>query len=417
MNDIPTFLSVPEAQAAILACCTGRVLDAEPVALHRAAARVLRADFVAGADVPAFANSAMDGFAVASADLPSEGERRLRIADTRFAGDTREARIAAGEALRITTGAPLPAGADTVVIKERVRVDGNDVVLPGGEVAGANVRPAGEDYRRGDVALRAGERLGAAQLGVLASLGHASIDVARRPRVAVVTTGDELVLPGEPLGHAQIHNSNGFSLAALLERSGAELVSPTSSALPFDHVRDDPDRLATALRAAAATSDVVVTSGGVSAGEADFLPQLLAAHGRVHFWKVRMRPGMPVLFGELDGALVFGLPGNPVSSYATLLMFVAPALAALQGAREVQPRTWHARLAAPIAKRHDRTEFMRARLASRADGSLWATPVAKQGSGMLRGVADADALIVVPEEARMLETGTVVATLPLPERS
>ena len=182
---------------------------------------------------------------------------------------------------------------------------------------------------------------------------------------------------------------------------------------PVTHLRDDPDVLRAALRDAAERCDVIISSGGVSAGEADFLPSLVAELGTVHFWKVRMRPGMPVLFGEIGKALVFALPGNPVSTIATFLAFVQPALDRMQGARESSIRRWRARLAAPISKKHDRTEFLRANLESRDDG-LWATAVQKQGSGMLRGVAEANALIVVPEEAHSLAEGTVVDVLPLP---
>lgn len=301
----------------------------------------------------------------------------------------------------------MPAGTDTVVMKENVRVEGDVIVIAAGERVGANVRPAGEDYARGELALRAGDLLTPARLGVLAACGFARAHVARRPRVALFVTGDELVSVESPLGFAQIHDSNRYSLGGLLRGGGIEPVS-------ISHLRDDPATLGNALRGAGARCDVVISSGGVSAGEADFLPGLVAELGHVHFWKVRMKPGMPVLCGEIGKALVFALPGNPVSSIATFLALVQPALAALQGATAVGPRTWKGRLAVAVAKKHDRVEFLRARLQSRDDGALWATPLPRQGSGMLRGVAEADALVVIPERAHELAPGAIVEVLPLP---
>lgn len=408
-----SFISIDEAQQCVIARATERRLAAESVPLASAFARVLSRDVPVERDLPPFANSAMDGFALRASDLAGSGRTRLRIIGTRLAGDGAVAQIAQGECLRITTGAPLPEGADTVVIKERVRVDGDWLIVDAGETAGANVRAAGEDYRHGEIALRAGTRLGYAQLGVLASLGAATVSVAQQPRVAVITTGDELVLPGMPCGRGQIYNSNGYSLSALLAQSAAQSTCSNGS-LTFSHLRDDRELLRSGLLAAAEQADVIVTSGGVSAGEADFLPDLLAEIGLVHFWKVRMRPGMPVLFGEIGKTLLFGLPGNPVSSIATFLMFVRPALAALCGDDQCLPLFVHARLAQAIHKRHDRTEFLRARLDSNVDGSLMATALSKQGSGMLRGVVDANALIVFPEHAQRLEVGDIVRVLPLP---
>jgi molybdopterin molybdotransferase len=415
--DFPTQLSVAEAQRRVIELCAARRLPHERVGLRDASTRVLAGDVIANGDLPPFANSAMDGFALRGGDLPESGERRFRIVGTRLAGNSAAASIGPSECLRITTGAPMPAGADTVVIKERVRVEGDELIVAAGELAGANMRPAGEDYRRGEIALRAGQRITPARLGVLASLGLAEAVVARRPRVAVMTTGDELVMPGSACGPAQIYNSNGYSLSALLAQAGGELCcfDTDGSERSFRHLRDDPAVLRAALLDAALDADVIVTSGGVSAGEADFLPGLLAEIGRVHFWKVRMRPGMPILCGEIGNTLVFGLPGNPVSSIATFLALVRPALAALQGAEDALPHVVHACLAAPIRKRHDRTEFQRARSESREDGSLWVTALAKQGSGMLRGVVEANALIVVPESVRELDVAAVVQVMPLPD--
>lgn len=405
--EFATRLTVAEAQQRAVELGASRRLPGELVALESALGRILAEDLAAPHDQPPFENSAMDGFALRGDELPRDGERRFRLVGQVFAGAAAVPQCAEGECVRVTTGAPLPRGTDSVVIKENVRVEGDAVVVGAGEIASANVRPAGEDYRAGEIALRAGDRLTPARIGVLASLGYARVRVARAPRVALFVTGDELVPLSQPLGFGQIHDSNRYSLGALLRRCGAE-------ADPVGHLRDDPAALRAALRDAGERCDLILSSGGVSAGEADFLPGLVAELGKVHFWKVRMKPGMPVLCGEIGRALVFALPGNPVSTIATFLAFVAPALAALQGAAEPRARTWHARLAAPLAKEHDRAEFLRASLQSRDDGTLWATPLRKQGSGMLRGVAEADALIVVPQEALVLEAGSVVEVWPLP---
>jgi molybdopterin molybdotransferase len=400
-------LSVADARARVLELCAARQPAHEVVALEHALSRVLAADIAAPHDLPPFANSAMDGYALHGAELPQSGERRFRVVGQILAGAAAARGFGEGECVRITTGAPLPPGADTVVIKENVRLDDDAITVAAGEVSGANVRPSGEDYAAGDIAARAGDVLTAARLGVLAACGQAEVQVVRRPRVALFVTGDELVPPNQPLGFGQIHDSNRYSLGGLLRGLGIE---PELAI----HLRDDPSVLRNALREAGERCDLIISSGGVSAGEADFLPGLIAELGKVHFWKVRMKPGMPVLCGEVGRALVLSLPGNPVSTIATFLLLVRPALLALQRMRDVDSGRWKARLAMPVSKRHERAEFLRARIEWRDDGACWATPLSQQGSGMLRGVADADALIAVPEGACDLAAGAVVEILPLP---
>jgi len=300
----------------------------------------------------------------------------------------------------------LPRGADTVVMKENTQVRDNRVTVAAGTAFGANVRPAGEDYQSGEVGVARGEQLTPARVGVLASFGMAQIDVARRPRVVLLTTGDELVEPGKPLGFGQIHDSNRLSLGGLIEQHGGVLVRR-------ERVRDDPSALRDALSRAGTDADLIVSSGGVSAGDADFLPGLIAEIGKVHFWKVRIKPGMPFLFGAVGGALAFAMPGNPVSGIAIFLTLLKPALATLAGAN-AQATVLRARLAQPVDKRHARAEFLRGRLSSDTEAQLWATPQTRQGSGMLRGVAEADALIVLPEGAHSFAAGDVVDVLALP---
>jgi molybdopterin molybdotransferase len=403
---VPSLLSVAQARDCVIARARGREPGRETIALDAALGRTLAAPVAAPIDVPAFANSAMDGFALRGADLPRDGERRFRLVATRLAGDRRAAAVAAGECVRITTGAPLPQGADTVVIKENVRVDGDEVVVGAGESAGANTRAAGEDFRRGEPAFAAGQQLTPARLGALASFGHADVEVFRAPRAVLLTTGDEIVAPGDALEYGQVYNSNRYSLSAMLREAGVVL-------LRHEHVRDDPAALRDALQRAAADADLVVSCGGVSAGEADFLPRLLAEVGIVDFWKVRMKPGMPLLFGTIGAALVFSLPGNPVSSIATFQVIVRPALEVWAGRDPARSPRWHARLAEPLRKTHRRAEFLRAARECRADGTLWVTPFPRQGSGVLRSVAEADCLVVVNEDVQSLAAGDCVEILPL----
>ncbi len=403
---VPDLLTVAQARDRVIARARLRAIGTERIALDAAAGRALAAPVTVPIDVPGFANSAMDGFALRGDDLPRSGERCFRLVATRLAGDGRIATVGAGECVRITTGAPLPQGADTVVIKENVRVDGDEVVVAAGEHAGANVRAAGEDFARGETVFGAGQRLTPAQLGALASFGSVDVEVRRAPRAVLLTTGDEIVAPGEVLGFGQLYNSNRYSLVAMLRDAGAAL-------LRHEHVRDDPAALRDALCRAAADADLVVSSGGVSAGEADFLPRLLAEVGIVDFWKVRMKPGMPLLFGAIGDALVFSLPGNPVSTLATFQVILRPALDVWAGRDPAERPRRYARLAEPVRKLHKRAEFLRAACASHPDGTLWVTPFPRQGSGVLRSVAEADCLVVVDEDRQTLAAGDCVEILPL----
>jgi molybdopterin molybdotransferase len=400
----PSRIGLEQALAIVGARAAQHRLPIETVPLAEAHGRVLAEDVRAPHALPPFDNSAMDGFALRGADLPAEGERAFVLVGDVFAGATSAPRIGAGQCARVTTGAPIPPGADTVVIKENVTVDRGHVAVKAGEKAGSNVRAAGEDYAEGDLAFAAGTPTGAAQLAVLAALGIADVPVRRRPRVAVIATGDELVPPGQPLGFGQIHESNAVMLAALARDSRA-IVSVARC------VRDEPDALRDALLDAAADADIVVSSGGVSAGEADHLPTVLQTIGEIHFHKVRLKPGMPTLFGQVGASLYFGLPGNPVASAVTYRLFVGFALRAMQGVATI-PKPMHARLAATLHKRHARAELARCSLHVDGDGVMWATLHARQGSGMLRGLAETDALALLPEGAREYVEGDTVLLWP-----
>ena len=404
-DGVPMRIAFDEALVILRAVAATRRTEVETVAVGRCDGRVLARDVVAPIALPSFDNSAMDGFAFRHADLAAAGSGGLRLAGAQFAGAATGQALGAGECIEITTGAPMPGGADTVAIVESVRRDGARVHVPGDLPAGANVRMAAEDVRTGEVVLRAGEVLRPARVALAAALGVDALPVARRPTVAVFTTGDELVAPGLPLAPGQIHDSNRPLVAGLVRAEGLE---PTLwPALP-----DDPRRTEVALRDACCAFDIVVTCGGVSAGGKDHVPAVLARFGAPAFWKVRMKPGMPVLFGTLDQACLLGLPGNPVSVLATWHLLGRALADGLQGRTEPRPR-WHARLAAPVTKANPRREFLRGRLESRADGTLWVVPDPVTGSHRLRAAAGADALVVVHEDARALVEGDVVEVLPL----
>ena len=399
----PTSIVLAEALDIIAEVAARHRLDSESLALGRTHGRVLAQDVIAPMPLPPFDNSAMDGFAYRHADL-ADGPTRLRLSGEQFAGTAEAGSISAGECWRITTGAPMPSGADSVVIKERVAADGDHVLVPAGEVAGANVRHAGEDVREGDRVLSAGQWLTPARVSLAASLGLPSLSVSRRPTVAVFTSGDELVEPGLPLAPGQIHDSNRELLMGLLRAEGLE---PTA----WPRLPDDARQVEIALRDAACAFDVVLTCGAVSAGEKDHIPAVVERFGDVHFWKVLMKPGMPALLGTIDQARILALPGNPVSVLATWLTLGRALVDGLQGRSEPRP-VWKARLAAPIDKRHPRREFIRASLQFDDGGHLVAVPSGATGSHRLRAAAHADALVVVPEGAQALPAGAIVEVLP-----
>lgn len=398
----PTRIGFEQAMSILRQVAAGRRMPTERLALGRAHGRVLAQDITAPLSLPAFDNSAMDGFALRHADAAAPGAA-LRLAGEQFAGASRSLVVRAGECIRITTGAPVPEGADTVVMKEDAEVHGDRVLLAAVPRPGQHIRRAGEDVHIGDEVLRAGGVLTPTRIALAASLGLAELPVSSRPTVAVFATGDELVEPGLPLLPGQVYNSNRELLLGLLRADGLE---PTA----WPTLPDDPARIAAMLRDAAASFDVVLTCGAVSAGEKDHIPALLQAEGRVHFWKVRMRPGMPVLLGELGQAAFVGLPGNPVSVLATWLTLGRALTDAVQGRAAPRPRL-RARLSAPWAKRHERLEFLRGRLQPGEDGELWVVPNPADGSHRMRGAADSDVLLVLQEGVREFARGDAVDVL------
>lgn len=370
-------------------------LTAEPVPLGIALGRVLAQDVVAAADVPPFGNSAMDGFAVRH-DASSGA---LRIVGESRAGMPAAVALGPHEAIRISTGAPLPDGADAIVPVEDAREADGTVTATAAPQPGQHVRGAGDDLRAGSFVLRAGARLGAAELGVAVGAGAAELLCARRPRVAILCTGDELREPGEPLGPGEIHNSNAPMLAALAQQEGADV-------LPATIVRDDRAGTERAFAQALEQADLVVASGGVSVGPHDHVKPALAALGvQERFWRVSLQPGKPTWFGVRGERLVLGLPGNPVSSYVTFVLFARPALRALQGAAPLPPRA-SARLTQPLPRRF-REQVVRVTLAEET-GTLRATPTGPQPSHVTTSLLGADAFAFVPPGDGELAEGDAI---------
>mgnify|MGYP001764928395 CR=1 FL=1 len=394
-----------QAAAQLREEAAARVLAVEPVTLAQAHGRVLAADVVAPISVPGFANAAMDGYALCSDGLGVRSGQTFRVVDLALAGAAAPRIDVPSDCAEIATGAVLPDAADSVVPYEATLRDGDRIVLRTDVAPGQNVRGAEDDYAQGQAALARGRRLDAGALGVLAGFGLSEVRVYRRPRIAIIVTGSELQPAGVMLARGQIHDSNSAVLRCLLaaEAEHVSVIGP---------VRDERDRLAALLRDAARDHDVVVTAGGASAGRADFVPGLVRELGDIRLWKVATRPGMPFLYGRIGDALVYGLPGNPVSVFASVLTLVLPALRALQGQRS-SPREF-ACLAAPLRKSHGRLEWRRGSCWSAPDGRRLVRPHAAQGSGMLRGVAESNALIRIEAETRALGAGAVVEVLPFP---
>jgi molybdopterin molybdotransferase len=397
MACVPPLPSIDEARATLLAAV--RPLTPTNVAVNDALGLVLAEDVAAAHDVPSFANSAMDGFAVRA----GQAGQRLRIAGESRAGAPFAGTIVEGEAVRISTGAALPAGADGVLQLELVEVDGAEAVtLTEAVDPGRNVRDPGDDLRAGATVLRSGTRIGPAELGIAIGAGRQGVLVAPRPRVAIVTTGDELVEAGTPLRPGQIHDSNGPTLAALAARAGAEVVGR-------GHAVDDPEATRAVIGEALEVADVLILAGGVSVGPHDHVkPALLDLGVRELLWRVALRPGKPTWLGERDGQLVFGLPGNPVSAYVTFLLFARPALNALQGADATVPRT-RALLAVDVERHPDRDECVRVR--RREDGSV--EPTGPQASHVLSSLLGAEALAIVPRGEGALAAGSEVLLEPV----
>ncbi len=401
----PDALKVTSARAVIRSALTPVVTN-EKVAVRAALGRVLGDDVVSTLDVPAHDNSAMDGYALRHADLNAAGETELRLAGSAFAGRQFAGKLGKRECVRIMTGAVMPKGSDTVVIQELAQADGDRVRIPAGQKRGQHRRLAGEDLAAGKPVLKAGQPVGPAELGLIASLGLAEVTVRRRLRVAFFSTGDELASVGSVLKPGEVYDSNRYTLYGMLSRLNCELID-------MGVVRDDPASLERALKAAAADADAIITSGGVSVGEADFMRELLGKLGEVVFWKIAMKPGRPMAFGKIahagKEAHFFGLPGNPVAVMVTFYQFVREALLALSGRTDdCTLPLLQVPCTSVIKKSPGRTEFQRGLLARDAQGQWSVSPTGAQGSGVLRSMAEANCFIVLEHERGSVKPGDLV---------
>jgi molybdopterin molybdotransferase len=381
------------------------------VTLREAAGRVLAQDVIAPVDLPPFDNSAVDGYAARAQDLDSERDSRLTIVDRVAAGHAASHTLKAGEAIRIFTGAPMPDGADTVFMQEDCRPEEGAVIVPPGLKRGANTRLAGEDIAAGAVALPAGRRLSVSDVALAAALGLTALTVRRRVRVALFSTGDEIVEPGAKLPRAALYDSNRYLLAGLLERFDAEVTD-------LGILRDDQQKLARAIASAAIDHDLVLTTGGVSTGEADHVRAAIESIGRIVFWRVAIKPGRPVAMGVIrgansgEGAAFVGLPGNPVAVFVTFVRVVRPLLLRLSGALPEPLIGLPARAAFSYKKRRGRREYVRVKLRPAADGAVEAIKHAQDGAGVLTSLTETDGLAELGEDVTKIEPGATVSFLP-----
>ncbi len=363
--------------------------EKETLPIREALSRVLATNIKSKINVPSGRNSAMDGYAINAADLPSKGINTLRLIGSSFAGRPFNGKLTKGECVRIMTGAIMPTGSDTVVIQENVNAIENEISIGTDTKAGDNVRQAGEDLAIGDLVLEKGMRLSPADIGLLASLGIATVDVIRKLKVAFFSTGDELRSVGEDLEDGMIYDSNRYTLYGMLSRLGVEIID-------MGVVKDDRELMDKAFKEAAGNVDVLITSGGVSVGEADYVKETLVKHGKVNFWKVAMKPGRPLTFGKLNSTYFFGLPGNPVSVMVTFYQFVQPALRKLAGENETRPIMLKVPCISKLKKRSGRVEYQRGVLEQDETGRMVVRKTGAQGSGILRSMADANCFIVLP---------------------
>lgn len=391
--------------AALIASKLSAVRETEKVPLVLADGRVLASDMTAPLPLPPFTNSAVDGYAVRGDDLPQTGETSFAVTGRLQAGMTSDVVVPPGQAVRVFTGAPMPEGADTVFMQEDVRVDDTGgVLLPAGLKRGANVRPAGEDIALGETVLPAGHRMRPQDVALAAAFGYANVELRRKVRVAVFSTGDEIVAPGSMRGPAQLFDSNRSMLMAMLARLCCDVTD-------LGILADDSDLIAAKLSEAASTHDLILTSGGVSTGDADCVKAAVENSGTLVFWRVAIKPGRPVAMGVIGGTPLIGLPGNPVASFVTFAHIARPAILTLAGARPLPPIPTAVRTAFSYRKKQGRREYVRVKLRTAADGSLEATKFPREGAGLLSSLVATDGLVELGEEITRVEPGETVRFL------
>ncbi len=400
---------MPVADALATILDGAKPLDEEMVALELAFHRTLARDMTALRTQPPQAMSAMDGYAVRAVDA-AQAKARLNVIGEVAAGRPFERAIGAGEAARIFTGGVMPDGADAVVIQEDAIVDGNTITITEAAVPGRHIRPAGIDFRQGDLLLKAGQRLTDRDLSLAASMNCPELPVRRRPKLALLATGDELVMPGKTPGPGQIVYSNGYSLRALARSEGAETVDLGVAADTMEATT------AGIRRAREAGADILVTTGGASVGDHDLVKTALEAEGiKMGFWRIAMRPGKPMMHGQLGSMRVIGVPGNPVSSYVCTLLFVVPLIRALLGCEVIHHRRETAQLGRDVSANDLREDYLRAALEERGGGTVVVTPVGHQDSSLLGHLSRAQALVIRPPFAPAAKAGSACEILRLPE--
>ncbi len=391
--------------AALIASKLSGVRETEKVPLVLADGRVLASDMTAPLPLPPFTNSAVDGYAVRGDDLPQTGETPFAVTGRLQAGMTSDVVVPPGQAVRVFTGAPMPEGADTVFMQEDVRVDDTGgVILPPGLKRGANVRPAGEDIALGETVLPAGHRMRPQDVALAAAFGYANVELRRKVRVAVFSTGDEIVAPGGMRGPAQLFDSNRSMLMVMLARLCCDVTD-------LGILADDSDLIAAKLSEAASTHDLILTSGGVSTGDADCVRAAVENCGTLVFWRVAIKPGRPVAMGVIGGTPLIGLPGNPVASFVTFAHIARPAILTLAGTRPLPPIPSAVRTAFSYRKKQGRREYVRVTLRTAADGSLEATKFPREGAGLLSSLVATDGLVELGEEVTRVEPGETVRFL------
>jgi len=398
------WLSVEEA----LTRMTGsvkKIQGTEVLAIREALNRVLAKEVISSINVPPYANSAMDGYAFNSADLPSSGENTLTLVGKSFAGIPFEGKVKPSECVRIMTGAQMPKGTDSVIMQEQVQVNDNAITIQSGHCKGENVRHIGEDIKDGDTVLQTGQHLTPAELGVLASLGVAEVTVQKQIRVAFFSTGDELRNVDEELKEGQIYDSNRYTLFGMLKNLGVEMID-------MGIIPDDRQAVEDAFKQAANQADAIITSGGVSVGEADYVKETLDKLGKVDFWKIAMKPGKPLAFGFVDDAVFFGLPGNPVSVMATFYQFALPTLKTMMGLQATKATVVKVPCKTALRKAPGRTDFQRGILQTNEQGELVVESIGMQASHVLSGMSKANCFIILPQDWGDVEAGTLVDVQP-----
>jgi len=378
------------------------------VTIREAAGHILADDVTSPLDVPPFINSAMDGYAISSTDIPQSGEQSLKVIGKSFAGAPFNGELNKGQAVRIMTGAVVPDGADTVVMQEHAEVNGEQIKIGSEHQAKQNVRNPGDDFFTGDIIIKAGERLSPAKLGLLASVGVTEFKVVRKPVVAFFSTGDELKGVGQTLAPGDIYDSNRYILFGMLEKMGVNCID-------MGVVADIKQEIEDTLKEAANIADLVITSGGASVGEADFIKIILDEIGQVGFWKIAMKPGKPLAFGRINNTIFFGLPGNPVSAMATFYQFVQPSLKLLEGETLEEPIRLQAKCTNKIKKRPGRKDFQRGIMSNDENGQLIVNTTGIQGSHMLSSMAKANCFIVLDRDAGDIEAGEMLEVQPFNE--